>query len=164
MGTSSVVLPDTTLDYHAHILPGCDSVETSRRQLEMARKAGVATVCATPHFYPQRETVACFLDRRARTAELLRAGLPADAPRIQLGAEVLICDGLERMQELPLLCREGTDELLLELPFYPWQPTVWQTLWRLCERDDIRLVVAHADRYPPENIRRLEHVDTKVKI
>ena len=84
MGTSSVVLPDTTLDYHAHILPGCDhgsdSVETSRRQLEMARKAGVATVCATPHFYPQRETVACFLDRRARTAELLRAGLPADAP------------------------------------------------------------------------------------
>lgn len=159
MGTSSVVLPDTTLDYHAHILPGCDhgsdSVETSRRQLEMARKAGVATVCATPHFYPQRETVACFLDRRARTAELLRAGLPADAPRIQLGAEVLICDGLERMQELPLLCREGTDELLLELPFYPWQPTVWQTLWRLCERDDIRLVVAHADRYPPENIRRL---------
>ena len=35
---------------------------------------------------------------------------PADAPRIQLGAEVLICDGLERMQELPLLCREGTDE------------------------------------------------------
>ena len=110
MGTSSVVLPDTTLYYHAHILPGCDhgsdSVETSRRQLEMARKAGVATVCATPHFYPQRETVACFLDRRARTADLLRAGLPADAPRIQLGAEVLICDGLERMQELPLLCRE----------------------------------------------------------
>jgi len=92
MGTSSVVLPDTTLDYHAHILPGCDhgsdSVETSRRQLEMARKAGIATVCATPHFYPQRETVACFLDRRAWTAELLRAGytditLPVrDAARI----------------------------------------------------------------------------------
>ena len=89
---------DLTLDYHAHILPRCDhgsdGVETSLRQLAMAAEAGIRTVCATPHFYPHRENAAAFLERRARCA----AALPRrpELPRILLGAEVLICDGMER--------------------------------------------------------------------
>ena len=46
------------VDYHAHILPGCDhgsdGTETSKRQLEAAKAAGIETVCATSHFYPDR--------------------------------------------------------------------------------------------------------------
>ena len=148
---------DLTLDYHAHILPRCDhgsdGVETSLRQLAMATEAGIRTVCATPHFYPHRENAAAFLERRARCA----AALPRrpELPRILLGAEVLICDGMERLDDLPRLCLEGTNELLLEMPFYQWPEPIWETLYRLLERRDIRIVLAHADRYPPEDIERL---------
>lgn len=55
---------DLTLDYHAHVLPGCDhgsdGVETSRKQLAMAAVAGIRTVCATPHFYPHKESIPSF--------------------------------------------------------------------------------------------------------
>lgn len=150
---------DLTLDYHAHVLPGCDhgsdGVETSRKQLAMAAAAGIRTVCATPHFYPHKETVASFLQRRAESAQLLRESLTSDVPQLRLGAEVLICGGMERLDGLSRLCREETDELLLEMPFYQWPEPIWETLYRLLERRDIRIVLAHADRYPPENIERL---------
>lgn len=60
---------DLSLDHHAHVLPGCDhgsdGLETSLRQLDMAAAVGIRTVCATPHFYPHRESVESFLRRRA---------------------------------------------------------------------------------------------------
>ena len=150
---------DLTLDYHAHVLPGCDhgsdSVETSRKQLAMAAAARVRTVCATPHFYPHRESIPSFLQRREASARLLRENLTADAPQLQLGAEVLICDGMERLDGLPRLCRGETNELLLEMPFYQWPETIWDTLYALCERRDIEIVLAHAERYSPEAIERL---------
>ena len=150
---------DLSLDYHAHVLPGCDHgsdrLETSLRQLDMAAAAGIRTVCATPHFYPHKESVESFLRRRAECAQLLRAHLPEQAPQICLGAEVLICDGMERLDGLHRLCREGTNELLLEMPFYAWPESTWDTLYLLCERSDIRVVIAHADRYPKECIEQL---------
>lgn len=87
----------------------------------------------------------------------LRCALPRrpELPRILLGAEVLICDGMERLDDLPRLCLEGTNELLLEMPFYAWPSSLWDTLFALCERQDVRIVLAHADRYPKENIERL---------
>lgn len=150
---------DLTLDYHAHVLPGCDhgsdSVETSRKQLAMAAAARVRTVCATPHFYPRKESIPSFLQRREASARLLRENLTADAPQLQLGAEVLICDGMERLDGLPRLCRSETNELLLEMPFYQWPEAIWDTLYALCERRDIKIVLAHAERYPPEAIEQL---------
>lgn len=150
---------DLTLDYHAHILPCCDhgsdGLETSQKQLEMAAAAGIETICATPHFYPHKESPEEFLKRRKAASELLNCNLPTGSPSIQLGAEVLICDGMERMEELPLLCREGTNELLLEMPFYTWTESTWDTLYLLCERSDIRVVIAHADRYQKECIEQL---------
>ena len=155
--TNSMI--DLTLDYHAHILPGCDhgsdSVETSRKQLAMAAAARVRTVCATPHFYPHKESIPSFLQRREASARLLRENLTADALQLQLGAEVLICDGMERLDGLSRLCRGETNELLLEMPFYQWSESIWDTLYALCERRDIEIVLAHAERYPPEAIEQL---------
>ena len=150
---------DLTLDYHAHVLPGCDHgsdcVETSLKQLEMASDAGIKTVCATPHFYPHKESIDSFLQRREASAKLLRENLTADAPQLQLGAEVLICDGMERLEGLSRLCRGGTNELLLEMPFYQWPESIWDTLYSLCERQDIKVILAHAERYSPEAIEQL---------
>jgi protein-tyrosine phosphatase len=150
---------DLTLDYHAHILPGCDhgsdGIETSLKQISMAKKAGVRTICATPHFYPHEEGIRSFLIRRQQSFQVLKTELKQDDPQVKLGAEVLICPGMEHMEELCDLCREGTQELLLELPFYRWSETVWETIYELKERGDIRVVIAHADRYPAENIEQL---------
>ena len=53
------------VDYHAHILPGCDhgsdGTETSKRQLEAAKAAGIETVCATSHFYPEKILIGFWL-------------------------------------------------------------------------------------------------------
>ena len=150
---------DLSLDYHAHILPGCDhgsdGLATSLKQVEMAVSAGVKTICATPHFYPHKESVESFMRRREKTAGLLLHELPENAPLIQLGAEVLICDGMERLDGLNRLCREGTNELLLEMPFYAWPESIWDTLYFLCDLADIQIVLAHAERYPAENIEKL---------
>ena len=150
---------DLALDYHAHVLPGCDHgsdcVKTSLKQLEMASDAGIKTVCATPHFYPHKESIVSFLQRREASAQLLRENLTADAPQLQLGAEVLICDGMERLDGLSRLCRGGTNELLLEMPFYQWPESIWDTLYSLCERQDIKVILAHAERYSPEAIEQL---------
>lgn len=155
---SNAVL-DLSLDYHSHILPGCDhgsnSLEVSLTQVSWAAQAGIRTICATPHFYPHKESTESFLQRRSETAQLLRSHLDPGSPQILLGAEVLICDGMEQLDSLPSLCREGTNELLLEMPFYKWPASVWDTLWALCERQDIQIVMAHADRYPPEDIEQL---------
>ena len=52
---------DITFDYHSHILPGCDhgsdGIKTSLKQIEMAKSVGIKTICATPHFYPHKESV-----------------------------------------------------------------------------------------------------------
>lgn len=59
---------DLSLDYHAHVLPGCDHgsdrLETSLRQLDMAAAAGIRTSAQTPHFYPHKESAESFLRRR----------------------------------------------------------------------------------------------------
>ena len=150
---------DLALDYHAHVLPGCDhgsdSLETSLAQLRMAHAAGIATVCATPHFYPQRECVESFLERRWRSYSELQPHLAESRVGVMLGAEVLICDGMDHMPGLTMLCREGTRELLLEMPFYDWPKPILRTLYRLLERDDISVVLAHADRYPTTQIEKL---------
>lgn len=151
--------PERGLDYHAHILPGCDhgsdSAETSLAQVAQAARAGIHTICATPHFYPQRESVGHFLARRQRCLQALEERLPEGSPRVIPGAEVLICPGMERLEGLRELCRQGTRELLLELPFYSWPADVWDTVYRLHEREELQLVIAHGDRYPPEDVERL---------
>ena len=120
-----------------------------------AKAAGIKTICATPHFYPHKESMSSFTTRRKQTADSLWAQIPEDAPRILLGAEVLICDGMEHLNGLRELCLEGTNELLLEMPFYRWPESIWDTLYRLNDLHEIRIVIAHADRYPPEAIHQL---------
>lgn len=150
---------DLSLDYHAHILPGCDhgsdSTDTSLKQISMAQAAGIKKICATPHFYPNAETVANFLERRRKCFDTLRPMLKEDSPQILLGAEVLICDGMDRLDGLERLCLQGTNELLLEMPFYSWQEEIRETLYKLNEIKDIQIVIAHADRYPVEDIAPL---------
>lgn len=68
---------DLSLDYHAHILPGCDhgsdSIETSLKQLGMASAVGIKTICATPHFTHTRNQSNLFAAENADGQSAARA-------------------------------------------------------------------------------------------
>lgn len=126
-------------------------------QLRMMQNAGVDTVCATSHFYPQEALVERFLEARAASFErLLEVCGDMPRPGIILGAEVLICEGLDRMEGLEKLCLEGTDILLLEMPFSAnaWNDRLYRTVADIAELG-ITPVFAHVDRYPKRLVERL---------
>ena len=141
-----------TIDFHAHVLPGVDhgssGMTESAQQLQKMKQLGVDAVVASSHFYPYAHTVKGYL----KSATQAMAGITEqisqeNRPRLYRGAEVLLCEGMDRMEGLERLCIEGTDCLLLELPFSHWSSELVQTAHRLLSRD-MTVVLAHIDRYP----------------
>ncbi len=155
------------IDFHAHILPGADhgsfSLAESKKQLEYAASHGVNTVVATPHFYPESHSVEQFLSLRQRTFEDLSTALTQEMPRVILGAEVLICDGIEHLDKLHDLCVKGTDIILLELPFTVFKTEYRRSVSRLIN-SGFEVVLAHADRYTPEHIDILVDRGAKIQL
>lgn len=138
------------IDFHSHILPradhGSDSLATSLKQLELAKAARVGTVVATPHFYPHKMTLESFLDRRNKCHSKLAEAY--DGPvNIRVGAEVMVCRGLERMEGLEQLCVDSTNVLLLEMPSGKWSNSLIDTVIELDDDPRFNVVLAHIDRY-----------------
>ena len=156
------------IDFHSHILPSADhgssSVETSLLQLELAERHSVGRIVATPHFYPDRHDIESFLNRRNAAWDALReASDSVKRPKIALGAEVLICDGIERLEGLERLCIQGTNVLLLELPFAVFKTEYRDSVSRLI-KNGFQVVLAHADRYDPADIELLLERGAKIQL
>ena len=143
------------IDFHTHVLPGADhgssSLSTSLSQLSMARDAGIKHIVATPHFYPDRHTVDYFLERRRKSYDELAPHITSAHPDIILGAEVLICPGIDHMEGIETLCIKGTDSILIELPFSDFNTSYCDVAYKL-RSSGMKVILAHADRYPKENI------------
>lgn len=139
------------IDFHSHILPGADhgspDVQTSLEQVAQAGKAGINLLIASSHFYPRYDNAPSFLQRRKDCAAALQQALPKGSPKILLGAEVQLCVGLERLEELDQLCVEGTNVLLLELPHSFSLGHYEQTLDALLYERKLTVVLAHINRY-----------------
>ena len=155
------------IDFHAHILPGADhgsdSVDTTLFQLSHASDAGVRRIIATPHFYPTCHSVEKFLQRRDGAYESLLPHLKPDMPKLTLGAEVLMCHGIERLDGLSSLCVSGTRVLLLELPYSDFSDNYVQSVRNLI-KDGYDIVLAHAERYYPENIDEMVRAGAKIQL
>ena len=139
------------IDMHCHILPGVDDgardVETSLAMLEASRAQGVQYMVATPHFYATRDRVDTFLDRRREAWETLKSRMGADYPGIVLGAEVAFFRGISRAERLDALKIEGTDCLLLEMPFRPWSEDDVDEVSEILEKHVYTIILAHVERY-----------------
>ena len=139
------------LDLHSHVLPGIDDgssdVETSLEMLRLSAQQGVEAMVATPHFYAWRNRVERFLRRRQRAFEQLAPHLLPGLPDLYLGAEVAFFEGISEAEMLEELTLEGTNVLLLELPFRPWSGRDLDEVEALLERRGFRLVLAHLERY-----------------
>ena len=56
---------------------------------------------------------------------------------------------MSRTQELPLLTLEGTNLLLLEMPFSPWSSRMVEEVLEIQERRGLQVLLAHVERYLP---------------
>ncbi len=139
------------IDFHSHILPKIDdgsrSTDMSLQMIEALANQGADTIAATSHFYATERTPQRFLELREASWEHLKERLPEGSPRILLGAEVLYFPGISRMDDLPLLCLEGTRLLLLEMPFSAWTESMIREVNELARMGSCTLLMAHIERY-----------------
>ena len=139
------------IDIHSHVLPGIDdgsgSVEESLSMLWESARQGVSYIAATPHFYPMEYTPEQFLDRRSASVERLQSAWEPRLPELILGAEVYFFEGMSACGELGRLRLEGTDLLLVEMPFCPWTERMITELMALQRRPGIKVLLAHIERY-----------------
>ena len=141
------------IDFHMHVLPGMDdgsrNIFVSLAMLEKSAEQGIKTVAATSHFYAQENSPKQFLERRQRAADILMDAMEDEdwtPPRILLGAEVHFFDGMSAVSDLDKLCLEGTNFLLLEMPFVRWTDRMLREVDELIRRG-IEPVAAHIERY-----------------
>lgn len=144
------------IDFHAHILPGadhgCRNPEENKEQLMLAKEAQVDLVVATPHFYPHKESLEHFIEKREKAYGQIPE---SERSMVKIGAEVFVCPGMERLPKLEQLCIEGTDCLLLEMPDGSWSSELIETVLEIQNTRGLKVVLAHVDRYDKRNIQML---------
>ena len=145
------MIKDTPIvDFHAHVIPhadhGCQDASVLASQLSLMKKHGTDTVVATPHFYPHVHRVPDFISRVNSSLQELDPHMLEGAPEIKLGAEVLICEGLDKMDGIEKLCIRGTRLLLLELPHNMITDEHMETVEALMD-SGYTVMLAHIDRY-----------------
>ena len=140
------------LDFHTHILPGVDdgskSAAESVEMLKILKEQGVSEILLTPHFYAHYNNVEKFIESRKRSLRKLLDALKEENidVKLYLGCEALYFDELWRIEKIKELCIEGTDCILVEMPFSSWQDNVVEGIERLVSRG-ITPILAHFDRY-----------------
>ena len=140
-------------DFHSHILPGMDdgsrSVEESLGMLRMEARQGIQRIVATPHFYPQQNSPAEFLERRAESARVLQEAFAQEPPlpQIYLGAEVYFFQGISDCEQLRELTIEKNSYILIEMPMPPWSDRMYRELQDIHYKQGLNPIVAHVDRY-----------------
>ena len=149
------------LDFHIHVLPNMDDGSKSEEMsLEMLRRStayGVDVMASTSHFYADENTPQRFLQRREEAYERLQEAMAQDGgvfPKIVLGAEVHFFTGISTADELPQLCLQGTNLLLLEMPFYEWTERMVREVGAI-RRSGIQPVAAHIERYMDIQSKRM---------
>lgn len=141
------------IDFHSHILPGMDdgaaSPEVSVKMLKTEEKDKIDKVILTSHFYRHKENIASFLRRREKAFDALTDAV-GEAPggiSFSLGAEVYFYPSLATDPDLEKLCIEGTDYILLELPFEHFYDNFFIDFSTFMNRCPCRVILAHIERY-----------------
>lgn len=143
----------TLIDFHTHILPGIDdgsrSTGESLALLRIEAEQNIRHVVMTPHFYTSRESLSHFLEKRARALERLREAAKGieNLPRLSVGAEVRMFEGISQSEFLPELAISGSNSILIEMPMPPWSESLLQELAQIRYQRELIPIIAHIDRY-----------------
>ena len=134
------------IDFHSHILPGIDDgsrdLDTSMAMLEQIRAQQTDIMIATPHFCATQDRIDTFLQLRQQAYDALCKATAergwTDYPQILTGSEVAFFNGISRSEEICRLTIEGTDLLLLEMPFVPWNEHIIEEVSGLIQNRHLR--------------------------
>lgn len=137
-------------DFHTHILPGLDDgspdAQTSLKMLTMLAQQGVERICLTPHFLPELESPAAFVARRQEAFQVLTSS-GSIHQELLLGAETAYVPGISKLPDLEQVCIEGTNVLLLEMPFFTWTQQVIEEVVSLKLERELQVVLVHPERF-----------------
>lgn len=153
----------TLTDLHTHILPamddGAENLESAIQMLRMEKAGGVERVAMTPHFYPQRESLEEFLNRRdSAFSDLQTVWDEETMPGLRLGAEVRYSPALLDM-DLHRLTIGQSNYLLLELSNTEVPAYIERVLDGI-QKQGIMPILAHVERCiyfrrEPNDLQRL---------
>lgn len=153
------------IDFHAHILPcadhGSDSVSTSLKQISLAKKAGISTIIATPHFYMNSYSLDKFVERREKSYNLLTDAMKECGFNIDIfkASEVSLQVDLFKLEDLKPLCVEKTNFMLVEMPMnVNWTNWHYDAIDELIARG-IEPIIAHINRYSSFYLEKLFEKD-----
>ena len=140
-------------DVHSHVLFGIDdgarSIRDTQRILQTMQQSGVTHLAFTPHYYPYKESIESFLERRDRAFQAVRELPEASNFVFTRGAEVYLSETLLNHTSLDPLCYEGTRYMLTELEYNSYfTDAAKYRLLRLVEDYNVIPVLAHINRYP----------------
>lgn len=138
------------IDIHSHVLPGIDdgskNIEMSREMLDTSATMGVTLLAATPHFYADQMQIDTFLENREAAYTAIAPYAQAKGIRLIKGAEVAFFRGIGRSEQITALQLEGTNLLLLEMPFRDWTKSDLKEVDQLIDRG-ITPILAHIERF-----------------
>lgn len=163
------------IDFHTHIIPktddGARNMDESLHMLAAAHISGAESVVLTPHYLGQ-ESIADFCNLRNQKITDLKQAMTKSGgkfPELFSGAEVYLNRALSENDDVRMLCIEGTDTILLELPYTSWSKWHIQEVYHLIARQNLAPVIAHVERYlrgPKylENLDRLVSIGAKFQV
>ncbi len=143
----------TKIDIHTHCLPNVDdgarTIEESLAMLSESFLQGVEICAATPHCTIHKNAdVERFLAKRQSGFDKIKDLLDENKhPKVILGAEIFLDNDINRYDNVEKLCLENTDCIMLEFPIGKAKSEWSEWIYNL-NRKDLRVVVAHVDRYP----------------
>ena len=140
-------------DVHTHILPGMDDgakdKEQSKIMLAMLKDQGITDVVLTPHYYSFESPLKSFLKKREECFENVKDVFEEVGLTAHIGAEIYFSDMLFAQDNLNELCIDGTNYILLELPFDETKKQkIIDSLYQLSANYSVRIILAHLNRYP----------------
>ncbi len=143
------------VDIHSHILPflddGAKDLQTAVALVKECINQGITTIICTPHYlYSEKDKVDSFIKRRDESFRLLKAELEKQNITdidFRMGAEVNFNCDLSEVENIEKLAIEGTDYILIEMPFSTWQDGMFDYLYTLIAQKNLVPIIAHVERY-----------------
>lgn len=141
------------IDFHTHVLPriddGSESLEMSIKMLKADFRAGVDTVICSSHCHPHtNDSLKAFVQKRELAFLDLQNEIKDmdDVPKILRGCELHLTTDISDFPNLSDLCIEGTNYIMLEMPFERWDDWLYDTIYSISLRG-LKPVIAHIERY-----------------
>lgn len=139
------------IDFHSHVIPkiddGSKSAEMSADMLHLSYNQGITDIVATPHFYINENESDEFIKTRNHCFKKLKPIIDDKMPNIYLGAEVYFFNGIHSYDGINELTINGSEYLLLEMPFVKWNQSILNEVEALIYQRGFKVIIAHIERY-----------------